>query len=265
MPKAIRRYQLALLGGVGALGLAARLAYGTIPDSGGAIHGCYKPEDAGKASGATLAVIDTDLGVGCKPGYTEVTFSRQGPSGPQGVQGPQGPIGPEGPIGPGGPPGPEGPAGPQGVPGPPGTGMTSLDDLQGLPCKDGAGTTVVSYDFPEHGDVKLTCDVTVPPPPPPTFETLTLIALGDGATGSIGQIVGTGGFGFTIVEVCQSAPDPGQTCTLSGLAGSSALLVALPNAEASFDWGGLCEGTTASVCAATLPLGGGTVTLRFTP
>ncbi len=259
MAKVIRRYLLALLGGVSAIALAARLAYGTIPDSSGVIHGCYKPEDAGKASGATLSVIDTDLGVACKPGYRELTFSRQGPSGPQGAQGPQGPIGPEGPLG------PQGPAGAQGGVGPPGTGLTSLDDLDGLPCKAGTGTTVVSYDFPDPGEVTLVCDVSVPPPPPPTFETFTLIAIGDGATGTIGRIVGTGGFGFTIVDVCQSAPSPGQTCTFTGLAGLSALLVARPDSGASFVWGGLCEGTTASVCAATLPTGGGTVTLRFTP
>ncbi len=262
MSKLIRRYLLASLGGVSALALAAGSVYGTIPDSSGTIHGCYKPEDAGKPSGATLSIIDTELGVACKPGYAELTFSRQGPPGPEGAQGQQGPIGP---VGPQGPIGPQGPAGTQGPQGPPGPGLTSLDELRGLPCKAGAGTTVVSYDSPDPGDVALICDVTATPPPPPTFETMTLIAIADGATGSIGQIVGTGGFGFTIVDVCQSAPDPGQTCTFSGLAGSSALLVALPNAPATFDWGGLCEGTTATVCAATMPVGGGTVTLRFTP
>jgi hypothetical protein len=265
MPKLIRPRSLALFGGVCLLVVAASLAYGTIPDSSGAIHGCYKREDAAKSSGAALSIIDSDLGVGCKPGFAELTFSRQGPVGPQGAQGPQGGPGPQGPPGTQGPQGPPGPAGPQGAPGPAGPGPGSLDDLAGLPCKDGTGSVVVSYDFPDQGDVVLTCDVTVPPPPPPTFETLTLMAIGDGASGSIGQIVGNGGFGFRIVEICQSAPDPGHTCTLSGIAGLSALLVALPNAQATFDWGGLCEGTTTSLCAATLPAGGATVTLRFTP
>jgi hypothetical protein len=93
-----------------------------------------------------------------------------GPAGPLGPQGPAGPAGPSGPPGPEGPPAPEGPPGAQGQPGPerppgppgppgpkgdPGAGLTSVDDLEGLPCGTGEGRLSVDYD-PE-GRVTLTC------------------------------------------------------------------------------------------------------------
>ncbi len=89
----------------------------------------------------------------------------QGPGGPQGergLPGPQGPAGTQGPQGPAGAPGPagaQGTAGPQGPPGPkgdPGAGLQTFDDLDGLPCDDGApGTISLSYDAAHHA--VITC------------------------------------------------------------------------------------------------------------
>src|SRR5688572_4287425 len=86
-----------------------------------------------------------------------------GPAGPAGAMGPAGGTGPAGPAGAVGPAGPPGPAGATGPAGPAGAGLSSLDDLIGLPCNAGggtAGTTHVSYG--SGGSVAITC--VVPPP-----------------------------------------------------------------------------------------------------
>jgi hypothetical protein len=67
------------------------IAYATIPDSTGVIHGCFEP-----ASGK-LRVIDTDAGRTCRTDEASLTWNQ---SGPQGVQGAQGPPGPRGGLGP---------------------------------------------------------------------------------------------------------------------------------------------------------------------
>jgi hypothetical protein len=71
---------MALLGGV---------AYATIPDGGGVIHGCYAK------SGGALRVIDNTV-TNCKTGETALQWGVQGPQGLQGPQGPQGPQGLQG-------------------------------------------------------------------------------------------------------------------------------------------------------------------------
>ena len=83
---------------------AAGVAYATIPDSAGTIHGCYAK------SGGSVRVIDAGV-TNCKSTETSLDWNVQGQQGPQGAQGPQGPAGPQG--GPG-PQGQQGPAGPQG-------------------------------------------------------------------------------------------------------------------------------------------------------
>lgn len=74
----------------------------------------------------------------------------QGPAGERGPQGEQGTQGAPGEAGTSGPPGPEGAAGPQGPAGPqgePGRGLTSFDELAGLPCTaaGAAGTVTITY------------------------------------------------------------------------------------------------------------------------
>jgi hypothetical protein len=65
--------------------VAGGIAYATIPDAGGVIHGCYQ-----KNQGA-LRVIDTDKAQACSSSETPLNWSQ---TGPQGVQGPPGPTGP---------------------------------------------------------------------------------------------------------------------------------------------------------------------------
>jgi hypothetical protein len=97
--------------------VAAGVAYGSIPDSSGVIHGCYLK------SGGSLRVIDSASK--CSSNETSVNWNQQGPAGPQGPQGPTGPTGPAGPAGSQGPAGPQGPKGDTGLQGPAGTSGTS--------------------------------------------------------------------------------------------------------------------------------------------
>jgi hypothetical protein len=83
---------------VGALALAGAVAYATIPDPKGVIHGCYD-------SNGRLRVIDTGRGQLCRSGETALDWSQIGPPGAAGAQGA---VGPRGAPGPAGPPGPAG-------------------------------------------------------------------------------------------------------------------------------------------------------------
>jgi hypothetical protein len=91
-----------------ALLVVAGVAYATIPDSGGVIHGCYS------RSGGSLRVIDASV-TNCSKTETALDWNLQGQQGPQGTNGAAGPQGPAGPQGAPGPQGPAGPAGPSGL------------------------------------------------------------------------------------------------------------------------------------------------------
>jgi hypothetical protein len=87
----------------GALLVAGGIAYATIPDAGGVIHGCYKKTSPNQG---TLRVIDTDKAQTCSNSENALNWSQtgpQGPQGPQGIQGQQGIQGPKGDTGPTGP------------------------------------------------------------------------------------------------------------------------------------------------------------------
>lgn len=100
-----RKWIYAILGTVVTAGGFSIAAWASIPDSGGVIHGCYKPQANG--SNTPLGVIDTALSNGrCPNGDTEVDWNQTGPQGPQGPAGATGATGPTGPIGPQGPAGP---------------------------------------------------------------------------------------------------------------------------------------------------------------
>jgi hypothetical protein len=60
------------------------IAYASIPDSGGTIHGCY-------SKSGSLSVIDTDAGQACAKGETALNWNQTGPQGPAGPAGPAGP------------------------------------------------------------------------------------------------------------------------------------------------------------------------------
>ena len=66
------------------------VAYSSIPDPMGVIHGCYP-----NAGGRTLRVIDS--AESCLASETALNWSQQGPAGPAGPTGAQGAQGPQGP------------------------------------------------------------------------------------------------------------------------------------------------------------------------
>lgn len=164
----LRRGRWFLLGVVAGAALAGgAVTWAAIPDSGGAIHGCYQ-KNVGN-----LRVIDPSAGDSCRPSEIPITWSQTGPQGPQGPTGPTGPqgpkgdtgaTGPQGPIGPTGPTGPkgdtgatgpqgpigqtgatgpQGPAGPPGPQGPPGT------NVAGQSCQSGSFVT----GFDQNGNI----------------------------------------------------------------------------------------------------------------
>ena len=87
--------------------VAGGVAYATIPDDHGVIHGCYT------RSGGALRVIDAGV-TNCTSKETALNWSVTGPEGPAGPAGPAGPQGADGPQGPQGAQGPQGPQGPSG-------------------------------------------------------------------------------------------------------------------------------------------------------
>jgi hypothetical protein len=96
--------KLVALAGVFALAAGGSIAWASIPDSDGVIHGCYD-----KVSGK-LRVADTEDGEpkGCANHETALTWNQQGLPGPPGPPGPEGPKGETGDTGPQGPPGASG-------------------------------------------------------------------------------------------------------------------------------------------------------------
>src|SRR5438093_8775328 len=96
----LRRGRLSVLIAVG-VGLAAGgIAYASIPDGSGVIHGCYK------TTGGSLRVIDTSVGGTCNSSETPLNWSQTGPKGATGARGPTGLNGAKGATGPIGPTGP---------------------------------------------------------------------------------------------------------------------------------------------------------------
>jgi len=100
--------------GVGVAIISSSVAYASVPDSNGVVHGCY-----GKLLG-TLRVIDTDAGQSCLLTENATTWNQTGPQGLPGVQGDKGDVGPAGPQGGKGDVGPVGPQGDKGDTGPAG-------------------------------------------------------------------------------------------------------------------------------------------------
>src|SRR5438034_11104221 len=101
--KPLRRLsQRSLLFIIGALLVLGGIAYASIPDGSGVIHGCYS-----STSGA-LRVIDTAMGQICSATERVLNWNQTGPTGPTGQTGAQGPYGATGAHGPTGPTRPHG-------------------------------------------------------------------------------------------------------------------------------------------------------------
>jgi hypothetical protein len=139
--------------------LAAAVAAGAYAQAGLSLSG--STINACRFPGGWLRVVANPGG--CHRFERALSWNVSGPSGPQGpagASGPSGAAGPSGTAGPAGaqgPQGPSGPTGPEGQAGPPGAGLTSLDDLDGLPCNGGAGSVDLTY-----GDADAAVLVCVP-------------------------------------------------------------------------------------------------------
>ena len=94
---------------------AAGIAYATIPDSAGVIHGCYSKTSSTSLPPGSLRVVDTGLGQSCAQNEVALNWNQQGPKGATGPQGPKGATGVQGPQGPQGQKGATGPTGPSGT------------------------------------------------------------------------------------------------------------------------------------------------------
>jgi len=122
MRRVSKRHALALVV-VGAAALSAGVAYATIPDAGGVIHGCYVKSNGLLRVYDTTGTAKTPVSTPCLKDEAPLNWNETGPQGPKGDTGPQGPQGAKGDKGDKGDTGAQGPAGaqgPQGVQGPPG-------------------------------------------------------------------------------------------------------------------------------------------------
>ena len=166
----MKKRRLVVLASAVVVVLAAGVAYGSIPDSGGVIRGCYL-----KKLGV-LRVIDPAKEQ-CTQYETAIQWSQtgpKGPAGPTGPQGPQGPLGlkgdkgdqgaqgPQGAIGSAGPAGPQGPQGDTGPQGPAGAGgLSGWESIigDGIQIPDNSGDYAYAYCSP--GKVLLSGGFTV--------------------------------------------------------------------------------------------------------
>jgi hypothetical protein len=148
-----------VLAGVVLAAAVGGVAYASIPDSSGVIHGCYLPGIG------LLRVYDPQSPISHKCGAKEkqLDWNQVGPAGPAGPSGPSGATGPTGPQGPKGDTGPQGPAGANGL----GHGYyatnTNTVDAEGKDIVVGlsdlpAGSYLVSASMGDGGD-DATCEL----------------------------------------------------------------------------------------------------------
>src|SRR6476646_4953770 len=79
----IRRRGLLIAATIAVLAIGAGVAYATIPDSAGVIHGCYDQK-------GQLRVMDPSAGGACKNNETSLDWSQTGPRGQDGTNGTNG-------------------------------------------------------------------------------------------------------------------------------------------------------------------------------
>ncbi len=178
MPKAFRVPRPRLFAVAGAIAVLAGTGAFTALATSGAVETAVIQACRARNSGLLRAVSDASK---CTKRELPIAWNVQGPAGatgpagpsgpkgdpgPAGAQGERGPAGPPGPAGPQGaqgstgtqgPTGAQGPTGPQGPKGDPGSGLTKLEDLNGLPCTAGtSGTVSISYDAQRRAIVTCT-------------------------------------------------------------------------------------------------------------
>lgn len=217
---------------------AATLASATIPGPDGTITGCYDS----KLGTGVLRVIDASQQ--CLRSETRITWNQQGqpgaagpagqqgPKGDTGAQGPAGPAGPAGEQGPKGDTGPQGPQGPQGPAGAAGAGITSVDDLAGLPCRTSQGTLagIIDLSYAPDGTVIMKCVAT-------QHYTLTVTPAGPGS-----GLVTSAPAGISCGSTCSASLPAGTPVTLSQQTSFS---------DVFGGWGGDCAGS-GQTCTLTM-------------
>ena len=92
-----------------ALGAAAAIAAGAIPNDDGTIQGCYNNPQYETGNPGGLRVVDNPDQ--CSSTEVPLAWNQRGPQGPQGAKGDTGAAGPPGPPGPPGPAGADGSSG----------------------------------------------------------------------------------------------------------------------------------------------------------
>jgi hypothetical protein len=147
--------------------------------------------------------------------------------------------GPTGPMGPSGLPGSQGPQGLQGPKGDKG-GLTSFNDVNGLPCSVGGTAATMSLSFASNGVATLTCNVPPPPPPPPPS------LLPDGINNTFGTAVSRGSVSCGATVAARGTTFPAGTedwfvfswaaqCGLFGASGGSATVALTADPNILFD------------------------------
>ena len=93
---------------------AGGVAYASIPDANGVIHGCYSPNGAKSTGGSPLKIIDS-ASASCSNGEQAITWNQKGPTGARGPTGANGTNGTNGTNGKNGVTGARGATGPAGA------------------------------------------------------------------------------------------------------------------------------------------------------
>jgi hypothetical protein len=205
--------------------------------------------------GQSVTTAPEPAGRNCAAGGVQLTavnglsYVCNGERGPQGDRGPQGESGAQGPKG------DQGATGPQGPPGPGGTGLTSLADLNGLPCTlpptSTPGVVRVTVGPDPGGAISLKCDSGV------AFTSLGLEVRAH-CSGPLGLDCGhqtSITVGAPISQSCSvtstssSSPDV-HDCSFTSPTGT--VLQLTGTTPGSPIWGGACAGVTGSVCSITL-------------
>jgi len=151
-----KRVQAVIGLGIGVAIAGGSVAYASVPDQGGTIHGCYSTITG------QLRIIDTAATPNCLILEKALPWAQLGPQGPQGGPGAKGDTGPVGPQGDKGDVGPAGPQGDKGDTGPAGpahvTNILQVSvDRADVP--NGNDTTVATLSLPQ-GHYVITADAT---------------------------------------------------------------------------------------------------------
>lgn len=221
------------------IGMAsAAVTASAAPGDDTVVRACRDLKDGGVRLVDTLTECDDKQ----EAGVTWARVGPAGPPGPPGEPGEAGPAGPQGEPGPTGTRGDMGPAGAQGEPGPvgpagpAGSPMSALEDLVGLPCREGTlhhGAVTLSYD--EDGQVQLSCHY-------PRHRVSFRITNVDRFPF---RVIDGNSLTLDGVQACFSDEEFAKVCTVQVREGVTLEVVAEPHPEDYFaQWTNDCDGTS---------------------